>query len=178
VGLLVLGGCAGADEADADPVWGAGFEGQAKSAVTELPEIACGDSSDDMPSARQGRPETFWAEDPVLRAALVKVLARVTKATGLSLSVAPGGVEVVFTDLPTGYAGLATDHIDVDVAVDLIGTSLLMHEVLHMLGAKHLGPWEGVMSRCIGNQSMLLTTADVEQVCSAAPCTTFLPENP
>jgi hypothetical protein len=177
--VVLVVGCAGAEQADADPVWGAGFESIAdEPTVKQLPEITCDEGSDDMPGARESRPEVFWAEDPVLRTALTDVLKRVTKASGLPLSVTPGGVEVVFTDLPVGYAGLATDHIDVDVAVDLRGTSLLMHEVLHMLGAQHLGPWEGVMARCIGNQSMLLTRADLEQLCSGAPCTAWNPENP
>lgn len=169
IGLVVCGvlaGCAGGSvegEADGAPLLWA-----------SVGPMDCNEAADAVPEVRASRPVTYWADDAGLRAALVRVLARLNAATGLGLSVARGGVEVFYSDLPPEASGFASDHIEIDVAVSSLDT-VLLHEVGHILGARHLGPREGVMSRCVGVQHALLTEADLVQICAAAPCTTFLP---
>lgn len=172
--LVAAAGCSAApDAADGTPMWTV-----AAPIIHSAPEaVDCGKADDDLPSARMDRPTKFWAEDALLQETLGRVLARLNAATGLGLSVELGGIDVVLTDLPPEYSGYASDHIDVDVEVtgplvDLV----LIHEVGHMLGAGHLGPFEGVMSRCTGADSEWLTDPDLMQICSGAPCTTFRPE--
>lgn len=169
-------GCANQADVGGAPVW--------PDPVPVIPAFAsnpvdCNQVADDMPEGRVARPQAFWADDPGLRETLTRVVNRLNTATALDLSVAVGGVEAIIVDLPPESAGVASDHIDIDV--DQTGQAqetVLLHEVGHMLGAKHLGPWQGVMSRCTGNQSWLLTNADLEEICSGAPCATFQPENP
>lgn len=174
-GCLWALGCSAAPAAADVPDWT--IAAPAPVALVEPKPVDCSQADDDLPSARMERRTSFWAEDPVLQDALGRVLGRLNTATGLGLSVAPGGVSVVLTDLPPEYGGLASDHIDIDVDITgLLVDQTLIHEVGHMLGARHLGPWEGVMSRCLGAASVLLTDSDLEQICSGALCTRFQPE--
>jgi len=156
---------------------------EAEPAAAPLPPYAnitidCGSPDDDLPAARGEVPQTFWSDEPELRDMLGKALPRWSRATGLPLSVAPDGIMVVYTDLPTGMGGFASDHIDVDPTEfePQWFETMLIHEVGHMLGSRHLGPYEGVMSRCLGMGETAITEADLDQVCAAAPCTTFVPE--
>lgn len=169
-------GCASEADAGDAPVWPV----TARAAVTAAgvdPPAYCDRTDDPMQDARISRPSTFWSANPELRATLVTVLARWSKATGLDLSVAGGGIEVVRVDLPADFGGFAFGHIQIDSSLTGPAIELtLLHEVGHLLGAGHLGPWEGVMSRCQSASSSLLTEADLMQVCSAAPCTTFQQE--
>jgi hypothetical protein len=174
--LALVAGCASEEAtADAAPDWSAPV---ASSAMTE--PVDCSDTTDDhLPEARVSRPHQYWAEDAELRAALGRVLARVNAATGLGLELedAPGAVQVFSTDLPEDVVGYASSHIEIDVSLrGLEVDSTLLHEVGHTQGAEHLGAGEGVMSRCVDGTFALLTDADLIQICSGAPCTTFVPE--
>jgi hypothetical protein len=189
--VVLLAGCAagGGSDVDGAPDWAIPRQAAlvAASPVTEPsppvpgPPIDCNAPADmpadHMPEDRIARPETFWAEDIELRAVLASAIDRLRAATGLELSVARGGVEAMVVDLPEGVGGNVSDHIAIDV--DVVGPDVLtvmLHELGHVLGAMHLGPWEGVMSRCYPVSSALLTAADLVQICSAAPCTAFQPE--
>jgi hypothetical protein len=142
--------------------------------------IDCNATEDDeLPSTRRERAHFYWAEDAELRAALVRAIARINTATGLGLAVAAARDAVLVTrlELPEGVLGYASDHIELDAA--LTGEQLdatLIHEIGHTQGANHLGTGEGIMARCMGDSNVLLTDPDLIQICSGAPCTTFVPE--
>jgi len=186
--LLFAVGCT--SSADGAPVWTVPEQTpqQTVEQTVEMPPESvatdeptdCADAADDMSGDRLSRPEAFWAEDEQVRGALSRVLERMSDATGLPLGMARGGVEAIVLDLPPGYLGFARgDHIeiDADVAEDTLDL-VMLHELGHMLGAGHLGPSEGVMSRCGKGARSRLTSADLMQICSAAPCARFQPEVP
>jgi hypothetical protein len=180
---LTAAGCASGETAS-DPDWTAPLPGSVSAVRPSMTEeVDCSDAHDDaLPAARVDRPHLYWSEDPELRAALGRTLSRLSAATGLVLSVAPdaktpGAVQVVLTDLPEGVVGYAAGHIEIDVSLTgLQVDATLLHELGHTQGAEHLGAGEGVMSRCVGGSNLLLTDADLIQICSGAPCSTFLPE--
>lgn len=123
-------------------------------------------------------PSTFAAEDPALQASLERVLSRLRHSAGLDLRADEHGARVAYSDLPDGVGGWASNRgAEIDVSVDAFALdTIVLHEVMHLIGANHLGPYEGVMSRCVGAGSIGLTAADLERLCAAAPCTAFAPE--
>jgi hypothetical protein len=172
---VIAAGCA-AEGPSAQPEWSV-----IPGSVSAFGEPAdCNDAeSDALPSSRRERPRFYWSEDAETRGALVRVLTRLNAATGLELAVAldPDAVLVTVLDLPDGVLGYASDHIELDASLTGIQfEATLLHEVGHTQGAHHLGDGAGVMSRCIGESNVLLTDADLIQICSGAPCTTFVPE--
>jgi len=168
--VVALSGCsATGDDAAADAAPGSAPP------ATALDE--CEQAADALPAARSSTRLTYWSDDNSLRGSLDRVLGRLNTATGLGLSVAPEGVLVEFVvDMPPELAGFSSDHIEISLDVWLQLDEALLHEVGHQLGARHLGPREGVMSRCLVSGSALLTDADLAQICAASPCTTFQAE--
>lgn len=173
IGLVVCVALAGCSA-------GGSVEGEADGAPllwASVGPMDCSEAADAVPEVRASRPVTYWADDAGLRAALVRVLTRLNAATGLGLSLARGGVEVSYSDLPPDTSGFALGDIEIDVAVAAESLDgVLLHELGHILGARHLGPLEGVMSRCVGVQTQRLTEADLVLICAAAPCAAFQPE--
>lgn len=166
---LLLAACA-SEPADYAPVF----------AAAEPEEIDCMAPADpELPEPRPA-PRAFLSSSPALQASLERVLPRLEHSAGLSLTLASsgGGVEVEFSDLPKGVLGWAgARRAQIDDAVDpFVLDTIVLHEVLHILGANHLGPFEGVMSRCVGAGTIGLTAADLERLCAAQPCTAFSPE--
>jgi hypothetical protein len=64
--------------------------------------------------------------------------------------------------------------IDMGTPGDLIGT-VVLHEVLHALGAEHVGTGEGVLSPEVF-AAFPITKADLESVCAVRSCTAFVAE--
>ena len=169
--LVFCFGCA-SELADDAPVW------DTTVSPDDMPAIDCSQASDHMPTERRERQTVFWSDDAVLRDALSAALVRLNAATGLGLEVAPAGMPVIRLDLPEGtlgYAGRWRLEIEPGVGGALL-EDVVVHELGHVLGAPHLGPGEGIMTRCLGAERASITEADLMLICSAAPCSTFQPE--
>lgn len=172
VGLLAVAwcvlGCSGSiDTPDVD--------------LMHLHAVDCDQPGDPLPSLRDDFPRVFWAQDDTLRERLGTVLTRLQNATGVMLSVRPDGFGVVVQDLPNnvmGYMSGSRVTLDPQSLSDDSGVdAVLLHEIGHALGARHVDPEQGIMSRCLRSDgAQLLTGDDLEQICSAVSCAHLSPE--
>jgi hypothetical protein len=112
---------------------------------------------------------------------------RIEAASGLVIRVVtevePRAIEMVH-EAPDGEGkwiggfrykrGQATLIVDGDVQPDVL-ENLLVHEMLHSLGAEHVKQGRDLMSPLI-DAEMVLTAADLESLCSVQDCTRFVTE--
>lgn len=165
--LLACAACASSPEADGAPT----FERPARIAYA-APRV-------DL---------RVWPADAELRAWALTVAPRLKAATGLVLEVDDGS----HTDAlplfwsPRGsdegwlghmHVGEVADWIAVDPATPMhLREAVVLHEVLHALGAEHVASGEGVLSpelwvrEGVSHGGWPLTDADLEQVCVKAQC--------
>jgi hypothetical protein len=133
------------------------------------------------------RPTAFWPADAELADAALAAAARIEAATGVQITVAhdPQGA------VPIVWAGAAPDrewwgqatHTTRGAPIVLIAeqtppplrATLVLHELLHTLGARHVASGAGVLSPEIW-KAFALTAADLESICSEAACERFEPE--
>lgn len=167
--------------------WGAiGCSGSIEADPIDIGEVDCSEGADPLPSPMTAdHPRVFWSEDEQLRDALGAALARLRAATGIDLELGQGPDTTTAMagtrELPHNVLGHTTDHRRIDIdpdAADML-EAVVLHEAAHVLGARHVGPWEGVMSRCIevgGGPAPLLTTEDLMQICAASSCAYMAPE--
>lgn len=126
-----------------------------------------------------------WPADPELRAWVLTVAPRIEAATGLVVAVSDSfdGVPMFWSSIGEGsWFGLTHDgpgHADwvaIEPGTPLeLRETVVLHELLHALGAPHVGTGEGVLSPEVWAQ-FRITAADLESVCSVRECTTFSPE--
>lgn len=144
-------------------------------------------------AARETPPDlTVWPADLELRLWVETVAPRIEAATGLRVVASDdySGVPLFWSDAGSddGWQGLA--HSDAWgrptwLAIELgtpvaIREAVVLHELLHALGAEHVETGEGVMSPELWGQSddWPLTSADLESLCAGASCAAFTPEAP
>ena len=136
-------------------------------------------------------PRYVFTPDAVLEGETVKWAARWAAATGLDITVGPGGTRVIDDDSwsdDSGQCGaeiatyrgsrLVHDEIHID-RTSPPGCSgwgyVLGHEFGHGLGAEHAA--SGMMQQRLPVGHVYRISAEsLEQVCSRAPCRTFAPE--
>lgn len=168
----LLGGVAcGSPAADAAPVWE-----KASAAVVDT---------------ERGADLAVWPADGEMWALVEATIPRIERATGLQVvATSDAGVgRPLFwatTMQAGGWQGLT--HIDEDGTTDWLAVSpntppsvkeaVVLHEVLHGLGAMHVADGAGVMSPGIWvrPEGWQITEADLESVCAAAPCSAFVAE--
>jgi hypothetical protein len=131
-----------------------------------------------------------WPADAELRDLLLAVAPRIERATGLVVTTTEdtnAGPPLFWatrrTDDDKGWLGLT--HVDDErrpewLAIDPRGPvavreTVVLHEVLHALGADHVRTGEGVLSPEIWD-AFPITEADLEALCAVRDCPTFAPE--
>jgi hypothetical protein len=132
---------------------------------------------------------SIWAADEQLADMVLAVAPRIERATGLQVE----ATEDVATGLPMfwstrgqegGWFGLMhndtwgqSDFIAIDESTPVeLQETIVLHEILHALGAEHVDGGAGVLSPEIWD-AFLLTAADLEEVCEGQDCTRFEPES-
>lgn len=110
---------------------------------------------------------------------------RLLEASGLGVELSPGdGAPLVlgppepepdewYGSFRDGVLTLSIDSLD---AYAENPSGVLLHEIMHGHGAKHVEQGAGLMSPRLSGAE-LLTSADLESLCTRAPCTTFQPES-
>lgn len=127
-----------------------------------------------------------WPADADLRVAALEAADRLSAATGLAVFVddAPG-VEsrpLFWADPGDEWLGMNHEAHNDFLAIasasrtdrDLVA-AVVLHEMLHALGASHIAYGAGVMSDGVWAGAEI-TTADLDALCLRAPCTVFQPE--
>lgn len=139
----------------------------------------------------------LWANDPVLREHAEAARTRLEGAAGVSFGIvetpdeADGIVPLVWFDRPDSGDGSdlqgrewhrAGDPVWLDVALETpaeILETVVLHEIMHALGAEHIGTGEGVLSpETWTGREWPITNADLEALCSARRCSRFSAEAP
>jgi hypothetical protein len=127
-----------------------------------------------------------WAADARLEAFVRVCAGRIAAATGLlvvTTSEEVDGVPIFWAGRDdVDWWGIAhfdeggADYLAIhsDTPDELLET-VVLHELLHTLGAGHVGSGEGVMSPEIW-EAFQLTVADLESVCAEQHCLAFVPE--
>lgn len=94
----------------------------------------------------------------------------------------PGANRVVELDwsdsLEPGIVGLyrlGEQRIEIRAGMKRINT-VVLHEIMHVLGAEHGEKGSGIMSKRVPGTAMVITSTDLESLCSVAVCTAFNPE--
>lgn len=176
--LAAAAGCAPSELADPAPEYD----------VVGLERAAAGAGIARAPAADL----TLWCADAELEAWVRdEVAPRILAASGLIVAVtnhtADADAPVFWVDredwAADGWWGLAhmpgeqPDYIAIGEGVPgyMIGT-VLVHEVLHALGAHHVGQGLGIMSPQAA-EPFPITEADLEALCVVRDCPTFQPEN-
>lgn len=126
-----------------------------------------------------------WPADTELNAWVQTVAPRIEAATGLRIAVGDG-LPLFWSSRgeAEGWLGLMHvggegDWIAIDPAVPLaLREAVVLHELLHALGAGHVGTGDGVLSPELWTRSKgwPITAADLERVCAVRQCTAFVPE--
>jgi hypothetical protein len=160
--LLTAPGC-GQPPADGAPDWGA----NAAAVTAPAPDLA------------------VWAGDSELASWGTIASDRIAAATGLRVTVSEENFDGVPMFWSTGieddgWWGVchdgATDWIAVTPHTPLeLRQTVVLHEMLHALGAVHIDVGLGVMSPQIW-QPETLTEADIDSLCGVNDCTAFAPE--
>jgi hypothetical protein len=129
---------------------------------------------------------SVWAADTELWAWVQTVAPRIERATGLRVAVAdasgPREVPMFWSGRgeSEGWLGLCGgDWIALDPGTPMaVREAVVLHEVLHALGAAHVGTGAGVLSPELWErpEGWPLTSADLEAVCSVRDCSAFVPE--
>lgn len=139
----------------------------------------------------ESEPTFVFTPDPVLEAETVKWAARWAAATGLDISVGPGGIRVIDDDAWSDASGqcgaeiatyrgsrLVHDeiHIDRTTPAGCSGWGYVIgHELGHSLGAGHTS--SGIMMEQLPVGHVYRINAEsLEQVCSHIACRAFNPE--
>lgn len=153
VAALALAGCSAADGADSPP-WGA------------PPDLL------------------IWPADAAMADLVTLAAVRVEAASGLRVALTDAvgtGVPAFWSDRAEWWVGYAHEErfMTVDQRLSPDGPSratVALHEVLHLLGAGHVESGLGVMHRDFNDATLAITAADLEALCSRAPCSKFEPE--
>lgn len=170
--VAALGACAPAGEVDGAP----DFDRAERAHLVALPHA-------DL---------RVWPADAELRAWVLTVAPRIERATGLVVAVVDG--EQTTSDCvpmfwstrgaDEGWQGIMHDGDSDFVALEAstpmhVREAVVLHEVLHALGAGHVATGEGVLSPEIWErpEGWPLTTADLTSVCAAQDCSRFVPES-
>jgi len=140
---------------------------------------------------REAPPDlTVWPADIELRLWVETIAPRIYAATGLRVVASDdySGVPLFWSDAGSddGWQGLAHSDawgrpewlaIEPGTPIDL-REAVVLHEVLHALGAEHVESGEGVLSPELWGHSddWPLTAADLESLCAAQACGHFSPE--
>jgi hypothetical protein len=163
--LVSLSACAQSEIADAAP----SFATTESASVVETPAL------------------TVFAATPYIAHLAQTAADRLRAATGIDVLVtdepfAPGAVPMFWTTQGEGewfgvtHADGANKWLSIDEHTpEALLDTVVLHEVLHALGAEHVGTGEGVLSPEIF-AAFTLTTADLESVCAVAACTSFVAE--
>ena len=128
-----------------------------------------------------------YPADQELRAWVETVAPRIERATGLVVVASDdyAGVPLFwgsngdadwmgFTHGSSGPGDASWLALDPSTPLELREV-VVLHEVLHALGAPHVGEGEGVLSPHLW-RPVPLTAADLEALCAARDCTAFNPE--
>lgn len=126
---------------------------------------------------------TIWPADAELRAWVLTVAPRIEAATGLVVVIsdeamgAEGGVPMFWSPRgeAEGWLGLCGggEWIALDPGVPMaVRETVVLHEVLHALGAAHVDSGAGVLSPQIWArpEGWLLTDVDLMSVCAVRDC--------
>jgi hypothetical protein len=129
-----------------------------------------------------------WPADPELGALTLTAAERIERATGLTVAVSDS-----YDGVPMFWSSAGEDqwlgfthgeHGQAEwVAVEphtpaSLRTTVVLHELLHALGAAHVGTGEGVLSPELWiGRKWLLTAPDLGAVCAARECSAFVPES-
>ncbi len=132
-----------------------------------------------------------WAHTPELERAAHAAAGRLLAATGLVVQVNAGELWSALplfessAVLEQGWWGFASVDGWIGIAPGVPAhalESVVLHELLHALGAEHLPDGattaDGVMAAdsTAGTDQPRLSTADLELLCAVQHCTTFAPE--
>jgi hypothetical protein len=157
--LLVLGlfGCASELSADGVPEFGAPLE---------------------------AAPLRVWAADAALASCVDDAAGRLERATGLRVELTdnPDGAVPIFRAnrgewLGARHVDPRTDWLAIDVSTpEWLENTVVLHEVMHALGAGHVASGAGVMSPQIWD-AFPITETDLVELCAHAPCRIMVPEN-
>ncbi len=131
---------------------------------------------------------TVWPADAELRAWVRLVAPRIYAATGLRVEASDEASSVPLFWAASGVSEggwLGHAHLTHTAGGDLepewlaldptsapeLRGAIVLHELLHALGAEHVGVGEGVLSPELWTgRAWPLTSADLESVCAAADC--------
>ncbi len=127
-----------------------------------------------------------WPATDELRDYATLAAHRIEVATGLTVLVTdnPNGAVPTFwtTQGTDDWLGMmhdgpgSADFIAIDVrALIELRETLVLHEMLHALGAGHVGTGAGVLSPEIFDM-FPLTSADLDTLCTVRHCITYVPE--
>jgi hypothetical protein len=128
-----------------------------------------------------------WPANNELRVHALGAADRILFATGLVVVVdetpTPGAVPLFWSDVPNGDAGLCVDLESPDMLLVSPGAppravdNIVLHEILHGIGAQHVREPGNVLSQGLGGDGAeRLTAADLEAVCAVRECSAFVLE--
>lgn len=124
-----------------------------------------------------------WSHEAYLRELATSAAARIRVATGIVVAVAPtpltsNAVELRWTnDYVEHFNGRWMGALQLSITLpEPAREPVLVHELLHALGAEHVEQGAGILSPS-GWAEGFLTTADLESVCAASEaCLWMTPE--
>ena len=129
----------------------------------------------------------LWPSTVELYDMLLKAQRRIYDASSIRVVIdtrmlTPDNAAVVFADqeLMGDYAGFYKGQwipISKSVTPNIVA-DLVLHEVMHTLGAAHVTQNTGLMSSNVNGNNPYLTTADLESLCKAQACQWMIPEGP
>jgi hypothetical protein len=126
---------------------------------------------------------TVFAATDELQDYALAAADRVRAATGLEIVVTTDpmvpAIPLFWTTQGEGewygmaHGSTASQWLGVDLNTPMaLRPTVVLHEILHGLGAEHVGGGEGVLSPEVF-EVFALTTADLESVCAVRACSTF-----
>lgn len=122
---------------------------------------------------------SVYAHPPELESSLLDAINRIEAATGVEVdySGGSGAVEFRHGQVPGhGQWNPVTRKVTLTPALSAVGRDVVvLHELMHVLGAEHIAAGAGVMTPTPAGP-LKLTVADLEELCDHVECTRLIPE--